>query len=237
MEYIYGTIRRDGVMVENLKTVGAEHTDLAGYIETQQDFGSAGVITDRCRILEHYHTDEADGLCYDWYLIDRHYRYMDTSTSLQEIQRMQEESANEALLMGQVSVAARIYLRERTDIQDEDALRMPQLFRTWQEALDAEGPLAADSILNKDGTLYRVMQAVTPLESQPPGGEGMLAIYRPIDQTHTGTAEDPIPWTYGMDCTAGLYYSYESGVWLCKGDMTPCVWAPGTAGVYQWEVA
>lgn len=75
MEYIYGTIRRDGVMVENLKTVGAEHTALAGYIETRRDFGPAGVITDRCRILEHYQAAEAEGVCYDWYLIDQHYRH------------------------------------------------------------------------------------------------------------------------------------------------------------------
>ena len=90
-------------------------------------------------------------------------------------------------------------------------------------------------ILNDGGTLYRVVQAVTPQAHQPPHGEGMLAIYRPIDATHAGTEEDPIPWVYGMDCTSGLYYSYNAAVYLCKGDMKPCVWAPGTAGLWQWE--
>ena len=56
--------------------------------------------------------------------------------------------------------------------------------------------------------MYRVMQATVPQAHQVPGGEGMLAIYRPIDREHAGTAEDPIPWVYGMDCLAGLYYSY-----------------------------
>ena len=50
---------------------------------------------------------------------------------------------------------------------------------------------------------------MTPQDHQPPDGEGMLAIYRPIDQTHAGTLEDPIPWVYGMDCPAGSYFSYQ----------------------------
>ena len=62
----------------------------------------------------------------------------------------------------------------------------------------------------------------------------MLAIYRPIDREHTGTPEDPIPWANGMDCLAGLYYSYEGAVyWVAEGgDMTPCVWAPDTPGLW-----
>lgn len=83
--------------------------------------------------------------------------------------------------------------------------------------------------------MYRVVQAVTPQAHQEPGGEGMLAVYRPIDREHAGTLEDPIPWVYGMDCAAGLYYSHEGCMYLCKGDMKPCVWAPGSAGVWQWE--
>ncbi len=76
---------------------------------------------------------------------------------------------------------------------------------------------------------------VLPQAHQPTHGEGMLAVYRPIDTTHAGTLEDPIPWVYGMDCTSGLYYSYNAAVYLCKADMKPCVWAPGTAGLWQWE--
>ena len=77
---------------------------------------------------------------------------------------------------------------------------------------------------------------VTPQEHQPPHGEGMLAVYRPIDQSHAGTLEDPIPWVYGMDCHAGVYFSYQGHIYQVAegGDMVPCVWAPGTAGLWQW---
>ena len=76
----------------------------------------------------------------------------------------------------------------------------------------------------------------TPIGSQPPHGEGMLAIYRPIDEGHAGTQGDPIPWVYGMDCHTGSYYGYGGVTYLCKGDMLPCVWYPDS-GIWQWEVA
>lgn len=92
--------------------------------------------------------------------------------------------------------------------------------------------------LTHNGQLYRVAQpgGVDALENQPPDAEGMLAVYRPISKAHAGTQEDPIPWVYGMDCTTGLYYSHTDNTYLCKGDMKPCVWEPGTAGLWQWEL-
>lgn len=154
-----------------------------------------------------------------------------------EIQAAGESAANNAKLYGQLSAAAKLYVQAATDVPDETALEMPDLFRTWEEALAAGTTLAQNSIVNDGGTLYRVVSAggVIPQAHQPPHGEGMLAVYRPIDTAHTGTQEDPIPWVYGMDCAEGLYYSHNATVYLCKANMTPCVWAPGTAGLWQWE--
>ena len=110
----------------------------------------------------------------------------------------------------------------------------------WEDVLAAGNKLAEGSVLRDGETLYRVVQAggVTPQENQPPHGEGMLAVYRPIETEHTGTQEDPIPWVYGMDCRAGQYFSYEGHVYRVAegGDMIPCVWAPGTPGLWQWEL-
>lgn len=154
-----------------------------------------------------------------------------------EIQAAGESAANNAKLSGQLSAAAKLYVQAATDVPDETALEMPDLFKTWEEVLEAGKTVAENSIINDGGTLYRVVAegGVLAKEHQPPHGEGMLAVYRPIDTAHTGTLEDPIPWVYGMDCTEGLYYSYNATVYLCKANMTPCVWAPGTAGLWQWE--
>lgn len=143
-------------------------------------------------------------------------------------------TAETTRLSGQMKVATRLVVRDNTDITDEEALEMPELFRTWKEALDEGKQLQAQTVLNKDGKLYRVVQPVTPLESQPPDAAGMLAIYRPIDIEHAGTEEDPIPFLYGMDTVAGKYYTYEGKLYLCNQSMTACVWAPGTEGMWQW---
>lgn len=188
-------------------------------------------ITDTFLVLAHTGgSEDSGGNCYDWYIIDKHYRYTE-----RDVEPIREEVRAAGELNSQTAAAATLYVRSATNIQDADALRMPDLFKTWAEALLAEEALEENTILNKDGKLYRVVQRTVPQAWQPPDGEGMLAIYRPIEPGHAGTPEDPIPWTYGMDCRQGQYFSYQLGVWLCKADMIPCVWAPGTEGLWQWE--
>lgn len=149
----------------------------------------------------------------------------------------QAKAAAEARLTSQMQAAVKLYVKKATDIPDEQALEMPDLFRTWDEVLAAGEQLEADTVLNLDGQLYGVVQPVTPQEHQRPDGEGMLAIYRPIDQTHEGTREDPVPFVYGMDTEQGTYYSSGGKTYLCNLTMTPCVWAPGTPGLWQWTEA
>lgn len=146
----------------------------------------------------------------------------------------QAKAAAEARLTSQMQAAVKLYVQKATDIPDEQVLEMPDLFYTWDEVLEAGELLEANTILNLGGQLYRVVQPVTPQEGQRPDGEGMLAIYRPIDQIHEGTKEDPVPFVYGMDVQQGTYYSSGGKTYLCNLTMTPCVWAPGTPGLWQW---
>lgn len=85
MEYVYGTSSRDGIVCENLKTFGESHSNLSGYISTIRDFADGTKITDRCRIVKKYASKEENGKCYDWYLIDSHYRETDTSAKTQAL--------------------------------------------------------------------------------------------------------------------------------------------------------
>ena len=155
----------------------------------------------------------------------------DAGAALQEATARAEADAK---LSGQMQTAVKLYVKKATDIPDEQALEMPDLFYTWDEVLEAGELLEANTILNLGGQLYRVVQPVTPQEHQRPDGEGMTAIYRPIDQTHAGTREDPIPFVYGMDTEQGKYYSSGGKVYLCNQTMTPCVWPPETEGLWQW---
>ena len=92
-----------------------------------------------------------------------------------------------------------------------------------------------------EGVVYEVIQQVTAIETQPPSAEGMLAIYRPLSvdsetgEEPDGTLENPYTYLDGMDVYNGKYYTYNGKLYLAKADMTPCVWAPDTAGLWQWE--
>ena len=121
-----------------------------------------------------------------------------------------------------------ILLRAAAQTLPEDvAVTVPLMYPAWDWQ-----SCKRDMIVNYNGQLYRVLN--TPTDNRPPDAEGMLAVYRPIVPAHAGTMADPIPWVYGMDCKAGLDYSYADQLWLCKSDMAPCTWIPGTAPT-MWE--
>lgn len=122
-------------------------------------------------------------------------------------------------------------------VLETDAVNMPCVFPSWEKVLAAQKQLKQGTIINLNGQLYITEQAVLPLENQPPDGEGMLALYRPLNPKRAGTADDPIPWVYGMNCLEGQYFSYEGAVYKVAvgGTMKPCIWVPGTPGLWQWE--
>lgn len=158
--------------------------------------------------------------------------------SVKAIQEKEAQDSHDKSYNAQIQVAAMAFCATATTITDTQALQMVDLFPLWEDLLAAGNKLEQNTILKDGDTLYRVVSAggVIPQEHQPPHGEGMLAVYRPIDQTHAGTLEDPIPWVYGMDCTAGTYYSYKGHTYQVAkgGDMKPCVWPPDSAGLWQW---
>lgn len=217
MEYIYGTVRRNGVMVENLKTVGAEHTALAGYIETRRDFGAAGVITDRCRILEHYQAAEVEDLCYDWYLIDQHYRY--TCAKAEDVQAAR--AANEAAAIVFVTLA------EEGSIDAATAAEHSELFSRWAWPV---AYTAGQIRLYTDGKLYKCLQDHTSQESWTPDAAGSLWV------SVADPAEEWPEWSQPLASTdayaAAAKVSHNGKHWT--SDVDNNVWEPG---VYGWTEA
>ena len=97
MEYIFGTVQRNGVIVENLKTIDEQHSNLSGFIQTVREYSDC-VITDRFRIVEKYRSDkDLIGNCYDWYVIDEHYRYVDRVGAF-SVEMEEKQTENELAL-------------------------------------------------------------------------------------------------------------------------------------------
>ena len=109
------------------------------------------------------------------------------------IRDREQEEQRKARAQEQALRLARRAAAAETAYTDEEALELPDLLPTWEETLAAGAQLAAGTCLTKDGQVYRVVQAVTPQAHQPPDGEGMLAVDRPISPGHAGTADAPIP--------------------------------------------
>ena len=82
MEYTIGQIQRGNISSMILKIKSKEHTDFCGRITIEQKRGNI-VIKDTCTILEKYKTIESsDGVIYDYYYIEDHYREEDRSEEI-----------------------------------------------------------------------------------------------------------------------------------------------------------
>lgn len=114
---------------------------------------------------------------------------------------------------------------------DTTALKIAAIAPEWHSGVTYESGM----IVNYNNQTYRVIQTVTALEHQTPATEGMLAIYRPLILTATGTIDDPITFISGMDVETGKYYTFNDKKYLAKADMKPCVWNPDS-GIWQWEL-
>lgn len=163
----------------------------------------------------------------------------DRDTGAERVEALERTTASQEAVMVEVWAAAGAYVATATDLTDAQVLAVPSLVKTWEQALAAGEKLAFGTVIQKDGVIYRVAQegGVVPQAHQVPGGDGMLAVYRPIDKDHAGTIDDPIPWVYGMDCFAGKYYTYNGDTYkvTAGGDMIPCTWPPDSPGLWQWE--
>lgn len=163
-------------------------------------------------------------------VLAKHDLVMFTGESTPEAEKEKAEELLKRVVFRQAAQAA--------DLPDEDleTLGHAGYFDEWRAGV----AYVAGKRLTHQGATYVVMQNVTSQAHQSPGSAGMLAIYRPVAAAspggeEQGTIGNPIPFVYGMDVTTGQYVSYEGGLWLAKGDMKPCVWIPGTAGMWQWE--
>lgn len=117
MEYIYGTDQN----LEILKTVGDSHTDLSGFFETVREYADGTVITDRCRILDHFYSAEQGGVCYDWYTIDSHFRVVTPATTrATEDVKTRVDELDEALTMILTGVT-----EDETGTESEDPAIQP----------------------------------------------------------------------------------------------------------------
>lgn len=215
MDYIFGVVDRNGVTVENLKTVGEAHSDLDGFVQTVREY-SDSIITDRFRVVEKYRSDEdTEGNCYDWYVIAEHYRYEDKFTPVSGSLKQMNEATSIAF----------VTLAESGSIDDVTAGEHAEMFAMWETDI----AYAVGNIRRyRDGKLYRCLQAHTSQPDWTP--DVAVSLWVCISDP----AEEWPAWSQPVgahDAYAnGAKVSHKNKHWISTCDAN--VWEPG---VYGWE--
>lgn len=113
-------------------------------------------------------------------------------------------------------------LAKADQLRNEEADDMTSAFPYWESGVSyAAGEIVTDPA---NGQNYIVVQSVTAAEHQPPHGDGMLAIYRPIPKL---LSDGTFIFIYGQNVFTGDICRDSEGVaWRALKDMLPCVWPP-----------
>lgn len=102
-------------------------------------------------------------------------------------------------------------------IQDDvKALAVIALYPAWGELLPGT-TLAEGMRIQHNGKLYRVMQGHTVSADWEPG-VGTESLYTSIDEAHSGTEDDPVPYEGNMALVSEMYYIQGGVKYLCVRD-------------------
>lgn len=94
-------------------------------------------------------------------------------------------------------------------LDDKTALTVVNLYPEWAENV----AYAVGHKVQRNGKLWRVLQTHNGQTGWEP--ENAPALWEQINETHSGTADDPIPYSGNMALVNGLYYTQNSLTYLC----------------------
>lgn len=98
------------------------------------------------------------------------------------------------------------------EVDDNTALRMMSFYPAWTE----NTAYSVGYKVQRNGKLWRALQTHTAQTGWEP--ENAASLWEQINETHSGTADDPIPYEGNMALTNGLYYVQDYVVYLCNRD-------------------
>lgn len=106
-------------------------------------------------------------------------------------------------------------------VDDNTALRMTEFYPEWSDGT----AYAVGYKVQHGGKLCRCVQAHTSQSGWEPS-VNTASLWEVINETHSGTQGDPIPYDGNMALTAGLYYIQDYTIYLCTRDTGNPVYNP-----------
>ena len=99
------------------------------------------------------------------------------------------------------------------ELSDEEALKRKRLYPEWASFIGK--PLNTGFKVQYGDNLYKVRQPIAVvLDNQAPS-QLTAALYEEINETASGTIDDPIPYNGNMELFEGLYYSQNGVTYKC----------------------
>lgn len=123
------------------------------------------------------------------------------------------------------------------ELSDEEALKRKALYPEWASFIGK--PLNTGFKVQYGDNLYKVRQPITTvLENQYPS-VNTAALYEEINETASGTIDDPIPYNGNMELFEGLYYSQAGVTYKCTRSTGQAVYHDLSAlvGIYVQKIA
>lgn len=113
-------------------------------------------------------------------------------------------------------------------VDDNTALRMLVFYPAWE----ADTDYTAGHKVQRGGRLWRALQTHTAQTGWEP--ENATSLWEQICETHSGTADDPIPYEGNMALEEGLHYVQDYVIYRCTRDTGSPVYNPlrELAGLY-----
>jgi hypothetical protein len=103
-------------------------------------------------------------------------------------------------------------------LTDEQALTVKGVYWQW-EALVADGRKVKKGFrFQYGGKLWRTEQPEYTFVSHYVPGDGTESLFSVVDESHSGTMEDPIPYNRNMEIFNGKYYIQNDVIYLCIRD-------------------
>ena len=98
-------------------------------------------------------------------------------------------------------------------VDDNTALRMKSFYPTF-DSIVGQTVKKGFKFTYAD-KLWSVLQENFLIQSHYPPGTGVESLYTEVCETHSGTMDDPIPYSGNMALVNDLYYSQDGAVYHC----------------------
>lgn len=105
-------------------------------------------------------------------------------------------------------------------VDDNTALRMISFYPEW----NIGASYTVGYKVNYNNKLWRVLQAHTSQDGWQP--DKAASLWEQINETHSGTLEDPVPYEGNMALESGKYYIQNNNFYLCTRDTINPVYNP-----------